>query len=242
MTITSAILQYSAEQRTPYKRKELFAALLADFPEMSESSIAVLINRLVADGRLNRVGYGLYELPSDIKKDYIYPITDEITELNNKLKVRFPFAAFCIWQPSAFVPFMQHIPSNSQIFIDVEKDAAESVFSVLQEMNNGISVLIKPSESECERYLRNGQQIIVRNLASEAPVKRVNGITVPKIEKMLVDAIADNELKFLQGAELYTIYENAFDQFYINKKTLLRYATRRNRKTELNKFLNTLSL
>ncbi len=242
MTITNAILNYSARLENPFKRKDLFTELLSEFPQMSESSLAVMINKLVADGRLSKVGHGLYKLPSSTKREYIYPVNDEIAELNKKLKERFPFADFCIWQPSAFVPFMQHIPSNSQIFIDVEKDVAESMFSALQEINLDMSILFKPSELDCKRYLSNGRQIIVRNLATESPVMKINDIMVPKIEKMLVDAIADNELKFLQGAELYTIYQNAFEQCNISKSTLLRYATRRSRKKELNTILNTLIL
>ena len=57
------------------------------------------------------------------------------------------------------------------------------------------------------------------------------------MEKILVDAAGDKELVFAQGAELYTIYEEAFSSHNVNRSRLLRYAARRHRKDQIVNYL-----
>ncbi len=47
------------------------------------------------------------------------------------------------------------------------------------------------------------------------------------LEKIMVDIFCDQEFSFLQGAELFTIYKNAFDKYTINRTKLLRYVSRK---------------
>jgi hypothetical protein len=68
----------------------------------------------------------------------------------------------------------------------------------------------------------------------------VDGCIVPRIEKILVDVIGDNELFFASGSETYNIYEFAFERNRINKSKLLRYASRRNRKEKVVQIIQTI--
>jgi hypothetical protein len=68
----------------------------------------------------------------------------------------------------------------------------------------------------------------------------INDTPVPTLEKILVDATGDRELNFAQGAELYTIFENAFSMNNVNLSRLLRYASRRHRKDSIHKIINTI--
>ena len=79
---------------------------------------------------------------------------------------------------------------------------------------------------------------IVKDFISESPVTIIGDITTPCLEKILVDATIAPELEFARGAEIYDIYENASEMFKINKKTMLRYATRRGKKEEIEKLIN----
>ena len=69
----------------------------------------------------------------------------------------------------------------------------------------------------------------------------VDGCTVPRIEKILVDAIADNELLFAGGFEIYSIYEYALERNNVNMSKLLRYASRRNRKEKVERIIITIN-
>ncbi len=74
-----------------------------------------------------------------------------------------------------------------------------------------------------------GQEyIVVKRLVSEAPVTRFSNVTIPRLEKILVDIVRDKNLfGFLEGAETYTIYQSAMDRYHIQLDTLVRYASRR---------------
>ena len=56
---------------------------------------------------------------------------------------------------------------------------------------------------------------------------------------MLVDLYCDVELfQFYQGKEKNTIFKEAFSKYTINKSKLLRYASRRGKKEEIEKQTN----
>ena len=103
-----------------------------------------------------------------------------------------------------------------------------------------MAVLLNPTVQECERYITTDKLLIVRILVKEAPITLVDKTPVPTLEKILVDAAGDKELSYVQGSELYTIYENAFNMNKVNISRLLRYATRRNRKDNVLKIINTI--
>ncbi|MBX2965948.1 MAG: hypothetical protein KF845_07365 [Cyclobacteriaceae bacterium] len=62
------------------------------------------------------------------------------------------------------------------------------------------------------------------------------------IEKMLVDIFCDDVIfSAQQGAEMRTIFKNAFDKYTINQSKMLRYADRRRKKEQLSQFVKTIS-
>jgi hypothetical protein len=240
MTATNAIMDFAIKQHAPFRRQELLDALRNDLNTVSIASAVVQLNRLVANGKLIHVGHGLYRISDNKKHEYFYRPNKDLAKMGEFIRQRFPFIEFCIWQPSVFIPFMQHVPNVGMTLIDIERDGMESVFLSLQQEYPSTPILLNPSVQECERYITNGEQLIVRPLVKEAPINIIDGCPVPKIEKMLVDALSDKELRFVQGAELYTIYQNAFEQYDINRSCLLRYASRRNRKTKVEQILDTI--
>ena len=137
---------------------------------------------------------------------------------------------------------MQHVPSIAMTLIDIEREVMESVFMSLQGMGHNIPILLNPSKEEAGRYITNKDIIIVRPLVKEAPIDIIDNCPVPTLEKMLVDAVSDKELQYLQGNELYTIYSNAFADYDVKKARILRYAERRNRKKKVEKIFNTINV
>ena len=78
---------------------------------------------------------------------------------------------------------------------------------------------------------------IVKPLISEAPVQEVNGIKVPSIEKLLIDIQCDRDFFYLQGQETLYMMQNAFAHYNVNVGMLLRYASRRNIKTQVEAYI-----
>ena len=133
---------------------------------------------------------------------------------------------------------MLHQPGQSQIILEVEKEAAESVFNFLASRYPG-KVFLEPKQPIFERYVLNSPgTIIVSHLISRSPIQKVDGIPCPKIEKILVDIFADEEkILAFHGQELVHIYENAFQTYSVSEKTLFGYAERRKVRERIRTFI-----
>jgi hypothetical protein len=132
---------------------------------------------------------------------------------------------------------MHHIPNLRQIFVEVERDAVNAIFDLLNE-NNEKSVFLSPDRDDYNRYIIGKEAIIVRSLVSETPTQAVENIIMPSIEKILVDVVGDVDFEFMQGAELHRFYQNVLGKCAVNQKKLLRYASRRNRRKAVEQLVN----
>lgn len=229
MSINTEILKFASTQQS-FSRKEL----LKNFNNFSIKSLSQQLYRLLKSNRLERIGRGIYSLPAPL-----FVVSKEIKQLDEMLKNRFPFADYCLWNTDVLLPFMHHIPNLNFIYIDIEVDATESAFNFLKN-NQTKSIFFRPSKKEFERYITGSEAIIVRQLVSESPLQKVENISVPMLEKVLVDIVCDAEFDFLQGAEITYFYRNVMECREINKRKLLRYASRRGRREEVEQLYNSV--
>ena len=242
MTAVNQIIDIAKKQDGIFTRKDLLNVVRSGMKNISEGSLVVLLNRMIAENKIIRVSYGKYKLNEVLKHEFLYEPNEFMLSLNKHIKEKFPFIDYCIWQPSVFASMMLHVPAVRTTLVDVEREAMESVFMSLQNVESEIPIFLNPSQEDVDRYITNRDLIIVRPLVKEAPLDVINGCPVPTLEKMLVDAISDKELQHLQGNELYTIYSNAFSDYAIKKTRLLRYAARRNRKQKVEQIINTINI
>lgn len=240
MTITESILNYASRQKGAFKRKDLINGIVSKHPSTTEKAIDIQTSRLLNSGKLQRKGHGQYMLAENILPEFVYHPSEFEKDIFLQLKKKFPFLDICIWSPKVLSSFMHHIPNIGYTFVDVEKDGMESVFHALLNMNTGRHILLAPSVKDCERYLVDTDTIVVRQLIGQSPLTEIDGCTVPRIEKILVDAIGDNELMFASGSEIYNIYEFVRERHSINMSKLNRYASRRNRKDKVQQIIATI--
>jgi hypothetical protein len=233
-TITDIL--YFAATNSQFTRKELIAYLEKQNQTVSPNSLSIQLDRLLKTNELTRIERGVYTLPSTSHKNFMAFISDEIKQLNLQLKTQFPYANFCVWSSKTIVPYLNHIPNLNYIYIDVEREVTESVFAYLNG-NSSIRVFLCPNQDDFSRYIIGNESIIVRTLISEAPLQIIEGTNTPTIEKLLVDIVGDKEFLFLQGSEINHVYTSAFEKHNLNKNKLLRYATRRGRKEEVEELL-----
>ncbi|HPX99699.1 MAG TPA: type IV toxin-antitoxin system AbiEi family antitoxin domain-containing protein, partial [Bacteroidaceae bacterium] len=106
MSINNEIQNFALE-RSVFSRAEL----LENFSDFDEKTLSQQLYRLVKSKNLERVGRGVYRLTASI-----FPVSDEMRQLNNMLKKQFPFAVFCLWNSEALMPFMHHIPDLDYIY------------------------------------------------------------------------------------------------------------------------------
>jgi len=125
---------------------------------------------------------------------------------------------------------------------EVEKESMQPVFFFLQDMN--INVFVDPTADLLEKYIQNEKEpVIIKSLISEAPIQKLNGINTTTLEKLLVDAFCEADIfSSQQGQELQNIFMEAMSKYTVNKNRLLRYASRRNKKTAFSEYINSLVL
>ena len=230
-------MNYAVRHGGVFSRKELLLDISRQQMGIKSSAISLQINRMVASGILQRTGRGEYMATKVSLPEFVYRPSQFEQAVFAKLKKTFPFADFCIWSPKVLIPFMVNVPNVNYLFVDVEKDVMESAFNALQCMELSRNILLAPSLIECNRYLTGTDSIVVRHLIGQSPLTIVDGCTVPRLEKILVDVIGDNELFFANGYETYNIFEFALERNHINKSKLLRYASRRNRREKVEQII-----
>ncbi len=208
-------------------------------PDVKETTVNWRIHSLVRNGILTRIGYGKYIIGN--RKKYIPEISPGLKVLGNKLKKQFPFLDYCIWSTSLFNEFMLHQPARFYRIVEVEKEAAESVFYFMKEKK--YSVFLTPSKELLSRYVPDEKETwIVKPLVTEAPVQLVSGVPVTTLEKLLVDLFCDVLLfDAQQGSERDRIFQEAMAKYAVNTDKMLRYAGRRGKRKELEKYIGPMS-
>lgn len=190
-------------------------------------------------GILQRVGRGKFTLGEG--KTYIPEISSATKSIYRKLKLEFPYINLCVWNTSLLNEFMLHQPNQFYYLIETGKETTDAVFYFLREIKK--AVFLEPTNDILEKYLFNEREVfIVKSLVSEAPTHIVKGVNTATIEKMLVDIFCDKVVfSAQQGAEMRTIFREAFGKYTINLSKAFRYADRRRKKENFGKFIDSIT-
>lgn len=182
---------------------------------------------------IERVSRGIYQLSS--RKKFQFVVNAQIEQMNKLLKEKFPFIRYCVWNGNSLTSLMHHIAINNAIYIEAERDVVESVFNILKEHYK--NVFINPDRQLMERYIDLSQSpIIVKTLISESPLDKTGDIPTPSFEKIIVDICFDADFQYLAGSELSNIIDKS-RIYTIDRSKLLRYASRKNKREQIQKLL-----
>lgn len=209
---------------------ELHRFYREDEPNLKRSTLRWRIYRLINEGRLQRIKRGVYTLESEAKKEWRPEVSDELTNLYATVRDKFPYLSFSVWSTRWLLSSMHHLPAGSLTIVDTEKDSEEVVFHFISDTFD-TSVWVTPSKKEMTSYVDwRGDNIIVKRLISQSPLQEMDGVQVPKLEKIIVDIFNDETVfQAFQGRELKTITQNLWDTYRVSGSTLKRYALRRNK-------------
>ena len=237
-------LKTSLQNITPITKANLRSFYFQHHPELTQQTFRRLLYALEKQRVIIPIGAGMYIFqlsPSSVERvKFALVPSSEIVEIAAIVQKSFPYLDYLIWDTSLLHEFMNHQPGQGQVILEVEKEACETVFNHLIEQFPG-KVFLNPDRTSFERYVLNTpESIIVSRLITQSPRKISNGVSMPKLEKILVDIFADDDLFFVfHGHELSLIYENVFSEYWVNEKTLFRYAGRRKTADKLRTFINT---
>lgn len=227
--------QRFSEQRY-ITREDLYSFYRSFEPDLKEATFTWRIYSLKEKNILKPVRTGMYILST--KPSFSPDVEPRLIEIAGKVKKQFPMVKFCLWNTRWFNDWMIHQPGKFLIMVEVELLSAESVFYYLKD-ENYLNVFYNPDDKFLERYVYEEQEsIIVKQLITKAPLKKIKGIAYPTPEKLLVDIFVERKLFApYQGTELIQIFNTVYKQYTLNITKMLAYAKRRTKEQELIEFI-----
>jgi hypothetical protein len=196
-------------------------------PDLNEGTFGWRIFDLKRRNIVKTVRKGVYSLH---KETFLQEPDQRMVAIGRLLESSFPQPAYCIWNTNWLNRFTELQATSSLIIVEIEKDLVESAFNLLRDRHFQ-SVFLKPDGKEMERYVSELREaIIIKPIISRAPTEVSGDITIPALEKILVDLYCDEKILFaFQGSQLIKIYKSVFDHYAVNISRMLNYAKRRKR-------------
>lgn len=203
-------------------------------PTIPEVTVNWRIYHLVQKGVIQRIGRGKYHEGN--ARFFSPELSPKTIKVGKVIKKEFPYINYCVWELSVINNFSQHLINYNVTFLEVEREVIDSVYRTLKDMRYKV-VRIKDITEDLSDY---AGYVCVRALVTEAPVLKEKSGQAASLEKILVDLYCDKEFAPFQGNEIYQIYRNAFNDYTINESTALRYASRKERKAEIETIINSI--
>jgi len=227
------------------KREVIAKAELWDFvrkldPTIKEYQLDYIIVDLKKKGKLQEVGRGRYTIGNMVE---FRPVPDKVItwlarHLNLVGELEGPYD---IWSTDWLNEFIELQATSTMYIVGIEKASMERVFFSLQEQDNRNvpHVFLDPDRMVIEKYIAGTSELtVVMPFISRAPVEVRDKVSLPTLEKILVDLFCDTDIFFAyQGSQLVKIFQAAFSKYPINFSRLFNYARRRHRMEDLTAYL-----
>jgi len=205
-------------------------------PDLKKTTFSWQIYNLKQNNLLQTIKKGVYTLK--VKPEYQYRISDKLNRLFLAVKRKFLYDNICIWNSFWLNEFMTHQPIKYVIILEIDDDIIDSVYYFLRD-NIYKQIYLKPDNNIMQKYtMEEKNPLILLPFKSRSPIKKYKKVTVPKIEKILVDIYIEKELLYwIQGKEIINIFNAVSSNYKINFSTLIGYARRRGANNRLMQFL-----
>lgn len=236
-------LQAAFADHPEFIRAEVLAFYHHADPALNPNTLDSRIRQLLQRRLLLAVGRGRYTLAANGATRPAFQPTLSRTERSiwRTLVKELQLSEGCLWSTAWANEFSSHQAAHSLLLVEVPRDYVQAVFFALQDRHPH-RVFLRPQPETLTYYIAEADRpIVVLPFVSRAPVQLVDGVPVPRLEKLLVDLFSRPDLfPAYQGHELQTIFTNARRHYRLDERTLLRYAQRRHHADDLRQFLRQL--
>ena len=206
--------------------------------EIERAKLSWYLGKLCRNGKLRRVGRGVYTLQS--ANTFIVKANAKVRSLYRSLSGQYPFADLCVYSANVITPLLHDMMPNNTLYVETNRDTTQSVFDTLLPKYKG-RIFLAPTKEIATTYIDfSKENIIVKPLVTEAPLGLDGKVPVPTLEKLLVDTRVDADFYYLHGYENLEMLRTAISHYNVNRNRLLRYADRRNAKDSIQKDLETI--
>lgn len=113
--------------------------------------------------------------------------------------------------------------TGRNLIVEVPKRMCERVRTALRKQFQDVALIRNayPMMEDLHDF------ILVKPLVSESPVFEDRGVSVPELEKRLVDYDSDKEYAAISDNDVQLEFQRAFELYPVNTSRLLRYAGRK---------------
>jgi len=203
---------------------------------IDRKTIIWAVNDLIKKGAVVRTGRGVYRLSS--QKEFSPSLSNSTLAITDFISNQFKYMAATISDSSWLNEFMVQQPFSSVVVLEVVDSAVSSIVSKLRAEN--FDAFPKSDFKYLEAYSKSAQPIVVsKTLQTTATKKKDKLIRLAKLEKLLVDVVCERDIYGqYQGWELENIFKNSIEKYAVNFSQMLKYATNRGRKKDVEKLLD----
>ena len=223
----------SLKEMESFSRQDFTRAMASDY-SMTEPQAAYDLKKRLDQGTLMRAGWGRYSPP--VKQTYRHHYSDSAVDVVKTISEGYDGLDFQVFELIQLNEFINHQAAHNTIFVTVENDLVDYVFDTLWKAYPG-KVLLKPKADQYYRY-RQDEGIVVGRLPSETP-KGIDKPWMSRLEKILVDVFTDKLVSaIVPEGEKEAIIGGAFNDYMIDRNTIIRYARRKGTERKMMEVLN----
>lgn len=228
------------KDKESFSREDLFDFFRQFEPNLKEGTFGWRIYDLKNRNIIKPVKRGVYTI--SYKPKYKPVISPDLLKLGKKLLEQYQEAKYCIWDTAWLNEFSQHQSSKHILIVEIEKEFVESLYYHFKDSLR-LELYLNPDEKAIDFYIaESSRPVVIKKMITRSPTSTLSQnkikLSVPMLEKMLVDLFVENKLFYLyQGAELGHIYENAIKNYAINYTKLFSYAKRREKEQDIKIFM-----
>ncbi len=169
------------------------------------------------------------------------PLKSEVVE---QLKNIQPAINISVWSLGDLTQYMSLQMFENIIFVETFSYAKEALLNSL--LDSGLNAIYEEDYDTFSKYSKKGEVYIIKRINEDSPImkprfqslgqtdRKPSFITVPKIEKIVVDLVIDEFFETLLGDEIGSIIRHILKRYQVNFSSVLRYA---NKKHKLDYFL-----
>lgn len=230
--ILPTLKEMSKNNELIYK-DDLFRIVKKKTNSKDKHSIYLLVDEMCKDGSLSKYDFDYYKI-SNVLPAFEKRNIDNYCRYFDDDSVSYDVS---IWDTSWIAKYSHLIPNKRIVFFECYKYAVDHVFNKIRA--NGLNVVFYKDLKTIAKYMDDQIIYVVKTINEDSPIyrskKKSDSVfcTQPKLEKMMVDFIADTFLEEIFSNEIVHIYKELIDKYCINYSTLMRYASKRNRKEQV---------
>lgn len=173
MTETRTAILTFAENRDNFRFAELLSYPNGLF-EISKVTLSWYLREMVNDNIIFKLGRGIYTAHKVHTSEYTPRLRTKAVKVGKIIARKFPFVSVSVLDGQVFADFQHHISSNNEIYVEVDRDAMESVFHTLKQ--EGYTAYLNPSKDFVYDNIDFSKEaVIVKPLISESPLVDFKG-------------------------------------------------------------------